>query len=127
SELMPKALSDKFPMIHTYSAKGITDPTAYAKLDITELGFHAMIISSQGMYFIDPAFIGNTGLYISYDRKNSVATNMFICEAENTVVREGKNINNHSVERSAGTQLKTYRLAVACTGEYAAFFGGTQS
>jgi subtilisin-like proprotein convertase family protein len=127
SELMPKALSDKFPMIHTYSAKGINDPTAYAKIDITELGFHAMIISSHGWYFIDPAFIGNTNLYISYDRKNSVATNVFICETENTIIREGKNLNNHSVERSAGTQLKTYRLAVACTGEYAAFFGGTQS
>jgi hypothetical protein len=52
SPVVPKALTEKFPMIHTYTAIGIDDPSAYAKVDVTQLGFHAMIISSKGWFFI---------------------------------------------------------------------------
>lgn len=126
SSLLPKQLHNNFPMIQAYTAVGVDDPSSYAKLDVTQHGFHAMIISSRGWFFIDPAFIGNTSVYISYDRRFSQATSTFICETENELIRDGQRITpDYSVERSAGTQLKTYRLAVACTGEYASFFGGT--
>lgn len=72
SPVMEKGLADKFPDIRTFSGQGIDDPFATAKLDITPLGFHAMILSVSGSVFIDPFAIGDTYNYISYYKKISI-------------------------------------------------------
>lgn len=129
TSVMPKELADKFPMIRTFTAKGIDDSLAVARLDYTEWGFHAMIMTPNGWIFIDPVSIGNSSQYICYDRSNSIATRAFVCETMSEIERQ-QMIHQPTVidlYRSSGTILKTYRLALACTGEYAAFYGGTVS
>ncbi len=126
SNLMPDALKQLFPQIRTFTARGIDDPYAVAKLDYTAFGFHAMIMSPNGWVFIDPFYLGNSLDYICYDKKNSVRTVPFTCDA---IEQDLRAFDSHqftySVARTNGTQLKTYRLALACTGEYAAYYGGT--
>ncbi len=126
--LMPKNLADQFPSIRTFSAIGIDNPAAIAKLDYTEWGFHAMIMAPGSWVFIDPANQGNTSQYICYNRKDSRPSTSFYCEAMNSFYDQ--RITTPTPEillRTSGDSLKTYRLAVACTGEYAAFHGGTVS
>ena len=60
STLMPKQLMDNFPMIRAFSAKGIDDPTAIAKLDYTQWGFHAMILSERIEEAICPSHTGRS-------------------------------------------------------------------
>ena len=125
SPVMEPGLAAAYPFIKTYAAQGIDDPDATARLDITLFGFHSMILSPKGMMFIEPASLGNAGDYICYDKKHSRRRN-FSCEADPLTERE-EEIHSYSALRSSGTQLRTYRLALACTGEYAAFYGGTVS
>ncbi len=128
STLMPKQLMDNFPMIRAFTAKGIDDPTAIAKLDYTQWGFHAMILSAEGMVFIDPAVLGNTSDYISFYKKDSHRAQSYICETMDELESQRSIPQNPNlILLSSGATLKTYRLAVACTGEYAAFYGGTVS
>ncbi len=55
SPVMEPLLAARFPGIKTFTGQGIDDPTATIKIDLTELGFHAMIMSDiTGNIFIDP-------------------------------------------------------------------------
>lgn len=134
--VMAEALAAAFPDIKTFSVKGIDDPYASGKLDWNEFGFHGMIITMNGDFFIDPYCLNNTADYISY------YTSDFVKPLEQRIVEEAPQGSldlkggqkkdgvlleeNKSGSKSSsfpamciGSELRTYRFAVACTGEYA--------
>lgn len=126
-------LAAKFPETKTWSGHSLDDATATIRLDVTPWGFHAMILSANGDIFIDPFNMNTTQYYISYTRSNLIGNaNEHFCayDPEETwnkkQIEELKAISgNHDEARSVGDNLKTYSLALACTGEYATFYGGT--
>lgn len=124
SPVMAPALAAKHPYLKTYSGQGISNPTATVKIDVGPNGFHAMVLSSTGDVYIDPYFKNNTTYYQSYYSATYKPANSsaYVCKLE------AASTAGNEVQRTAagnGTQLKTYRIAIACTGEYAAFYGGT--
>ncbi|MEW6363768.1 MAG: putative Ig domain-containing protein [Acidobacteriota bacterium] len=127
SPIMEPPLAARFPEIRTYAAQGVDDATATARLDWTPAGFHAIIFSATGTAYVDPYRRGDTSHYISYRKRDFVAAGkQFACWAEG---RDETGWNWEGIDGPAlapsGTQLRTYRAAVACTGEYAAYHGGT--
>lgn len=119
---MEAGLAAQFPNIQTFTGQGITDPTAILKADITELGFHAMVLSDvNGSVFVDPYAQGTTSAYISYRkadfRKSGIYTELPPIPSTGGMRPAGT--SNILAGVCVGTQLRTYRLAVACTGEYA--------
>jgi len=129
--IMEPALANKFPEIRTYGGQGLDDKTATIKLDVTPAGFHAMVISVNGTYYIDPYFLNKVKYYICYTKEafyenvenESHTINCFL-EKEKSIEDEIAMLVSKGVKYS-GNQLRTYRLAVAATGEYTAFHGGT--
>lgn len=123
SPVAEAGLLQKYPGIQTYAGKGIDDPRASIRLDLTPSGFHAMILSTSGTVFIDPFAKGNTAYYTSYFKKDFQALNkQFVCEFEDKSLPEDP---THPLGRAFGDcQFRTYRLALAATGEYTAFHGG---
>ena len=116
-------LSSKFPTLKTFTGQGITDPTATIKLDWTEFGFHAMVLSSvTGSYFIDPYDVETKTNYISYYKIDFKKAERFL---EIEPIKKAKkkaaitHADNVQAGECVGVQLRTYRLAVACTNEYA--------
>ena len=64
--IMESELATKYPMMHAYAGVGLDDPTATLRLDVTQHGFHAMVISARnGSAYIDPYAKGDTEHYIS--------------------------------------------------------------
>ncbi len=120
---MEPALAAKFPEIKTYSGQGITDPTATLKMDWTSFGFHAMVLSPvSGSIFIDPYALGNTADYISYFKKDLPKTAGYFELAPRQVKALAGRAQSPAYSLAApcrGTQLFQYRLAIACTHEYA--------
>ena len=127
---MEPGLAARYATIKTYTGQGITDPTATIKIDWTEAGFHAMILSPiTTSIFIDPYAQGNKLFYITYFKKDYRKTGTFIelppikySNSDET----GRTTDIQSTQ-CIGTQLRTYRLAVACTGEYAVAATGVAS
>jgi hypothetical protein len=66
SPIMEAGLAAKHPELRTYSGKGIDDPRASMRMDITPLGLHASIRSPNGAWYIDPHHQRDDSLYLSY-------------------------------------------------------------
>ena len=120
--VMEAPLAAAYPQIKTYSVKGIDDIYANGKIDLTEFGFHGMIRSTYGDIFIDPYARGNTSDYVSYythDFKKDPAHMLpEIGVLDNPEYKKDMSVQSPPAT-CVGANLRTYRLAVACTGEYA--------
>lgn len=133
--LMEPGLAAEFPTFRTYRGQGIDDPTATLAADVTSLGFHAQVLSPNGSWYIDPYFHLDTSVYASYFRSDMTAPALpqdAIDEIGSAAAAAalgdrhgGEDDDGAPVLNRSGTQLRTYRLANAATGEYTAFWGGT--
>jgi hypothetical protein len=122
SSIQESPLAAKFPEIRTFAGQGIDDPYATIRFDYNPyFGFSAQILSPTGRSFIDPYARGDVNKYISYYARNVVRTAAFDCYFEDVLERDMPQIE---AGPCLGTQLRTYRLAFSCTGEFAQIVGG---
>jgi len=122
--MMEVDLAKQFPETKTFNIKGVDDLYATGKISVTELGFHAMVLTINGDYFIEPYNLTDKNLYISFYKSDFKSNNLFECFPDEQNILQD-NGNDPDLIMSTGEQLRTYRLACAATGEYTAFFGGT--
>ncbi len=126
--VMHEDLQRKFPNIKSYIGYGIDDPTAYARFGISSSGFHGMVLSSKHPTgYIDVYEKGDTKHYISYfkDDFHKKERGAFHCgTADDFSVPE---LDAQLATRGGDCLIRKYRLALACTGEYGQFHGGTKA
>lgn len=68
SPIMEEGLAAKHPEIKTYRGKGVDDPNATLRMDITPLGLHASVRSPNGGWYVDPYYKNDTSVYAAYGR-----------------------------------------------------------
>ena len=132
SPIMAPELAARFPEITTYAGQGLDDPTATTRFDWTPTGFHAIVFGLSGTIYIDPYSRNDTAHYISYYKRDFVAdsSKRFVetmpIDADAAALQgELAGLVGQGVLPPTGSQLRTYRLAMAATGEYTTFHGGT--
>ena len=128
SPLMEPRLAAMFPEIKTYRGQGLDDPTATTRFDVTPAGFHAIVLSAHGTVIIEPAKGGRAGQYVSYDQRNAPrntgSSHCLLSNARQAVGQPRLRSFAAALPAATGATLRTYRLAVAATGEYAQTYGG---
>jgi hypothetical protein len=129
SQVMAPELAARYPQIRTYAGRGLDDPTAMVRFDLTQRGFHAMILSARHpTVFIEPD-AGPDGAYLCYYRSEIRSAGVpFACEsidADGTTTRIDDLVTQGFGQGEVGEELRVYRTAIAATGEYTRFHGGT--
>jgi hypothetical protein len=128
SPIMEEALSAEFPEIRTFRGQGIDDPAATLRFDWTPRGLHAMVLRAGSTLFIDPRTAGDTAHYVAYYKKDYRRRLQpdFRCGVSGERIAPESRGGPIGTE-APGSTLQVYRLALAATGEYTAFHGGTVS
>lgn len=121
--IMEKGLADRYPDIKSYVALGIDNPTVKLRFSVTLFGLHVMSLSGdEGTYYID-TYTKDLNNYIVYSRKNLHAVRTFACHFQDNheeIAELNKSVLDNQIFATDG-KFRQYRLAMACTIEYAAF------
>lgn len=124
--LLHPNLATQFPEIQTFEGYRIGG-YGYIRFDITYQGFHALIFTEEGQIYIDPYRQNDQENYICYAKKHFLTNKKMQCEIvdDDGQAEHIRQWLRENTARPSGTRLLTYRAAVATTGEYTAFHGGT--
>lgn len=125
SPVLSPELSAQYPDWKTYQAYGVDDPAATARLGWTLNGFHATVWSPKGTYQVDPYQLHDVDNYIVYFKRDVARRHEFHCDFDEQLFKGGEPTMDFLIapEFSHGTAIRSYRLAIAATGEYTAVFG----
>lgn len=131
--IMERDLATRFPEISTFTGRSLDRPGSTLKMDITPHGLHAMILALDGdPIYIDPFAYGDRRHYIVYRKsafRKTLPESFSYCsyeqvnDLEEQARRSEEWIEEMGPDRAGDCQLRTYRLALACTGEYANYHG----
>ncbi len=123
--MMESDLTDQYPEIKTGYGVSTGKDQATIRFDWTYRGFHALVRTSEETVFIDPFSLGDKSNYVSYFKKDYPAPEtLFECHVEAPSVED---ISLSPVEKSGDCVFRSYRLAMATTGEYSNFHGANNS
>lgn len=119
-------LRARYPQIKSYVGKGITDPTAYLRFSLSPQGIQTMILrADRGAEFIEP-YTTDGSVYVMFDSATRMKNHLpFTCSTTDQRLHQEVLNRTANVELANNQVFRTYRLALSCTGEYGAYFGGT--
>lgn len=125
--VMHPDLAVRYPYMRSFAGWSKTDGTAYLRCGFTQKGFHAMILSAQhSTVYIDAYAVGDDLHYISYYKKDYPNPHQFECLVTESEAKVGIETDSPKSLSAGDCQHRNYALALACTGEYATFHGGTK-
>jgi hypothetical protein len=128
SPLLAPALAARFPEIRTYRGWGIDDPSTTVRFTRTSGGLHAHVRAATSSFHVAPVARGDATTHASYDWREAVAgADDFECAVDRPGGGAHVALSRSQAAAAAPftVPIRTYRLAVAATGEYTQFHGGT--
>ncbi|MCP4494057.1 MAG: hypothetical protein GY820_43150 [Gammaproteobacteria bacterium] len=121
SSIMADALAAKYPQIKSYKVRGIDDPGASGRVDISPAGFRGMVFTSQGRILIDPVS-GGSQHYMSRSVEDIETGASFSCSTGNLNLSTSVPTSNKISYRIEGGLLE-FDLALSTTQEYVRAIG----
>ncbi len=123
ASILAPELQIQVPNIRSYIGVSVTNPSNVIRFSVTPRGLHTMLLSSEkGTQYIDP-YTENSNVYLTYSRSDISQENRnFECSVEDEGLQvEGSDVNLDSFRNANDGQIRNFRLALACTTEYAQF------
>ncbi|VXB38953.1 conserved hypothetical protein [Flavobacterium sp. 9AF] len=120
----------KFPEIKSYAGQGVSNPSNTIRFSISPYnGISALIRSGseQRTYIIDPISEDYKTIIVFDRAKSKKADGDFICSTDEAVRKFGnpKGVLDNTNRDADDSNLRVFRMAQSCTGEYANYFGAT--
>ncbi len=121
--VLSPALSEKYPQLKSYAGQALDGSKRRVRFSISHKGIQSMVVAPNeaGASFMQKK---PDGKYVLYSRKdNAKAYNDFICSTGEGFEQELHNLASKPLV--AAQELRKFRLAVAASGGYTSFHGGT--
>ncbi len=131
SPIMEAGLAAKYPHIRSYRAYSMENPKNRARFTVGAKGLSASIMTDKGDVYIDPYAIGETNYYISYYIKHDQTGYElnFSCGTQDAIGESHHDqefLDELQLSLKSGSEsveLRRYRIAISCTGEWGAVQG----
>lgn len=124
ASIMEEALQKRFKTLKSFKGVSLNNSSKTIRFSLTNLGLHAMIFGGEyGTVFIDPETRSKTE-YIVYNRNQLPVIEPFECTFDDINEKQLNQIDDteqFKAENADDGNLRTYRLAIATTGEYSQF------
>ncbi|MBP6680215.1 MAG: proprotein convertase P-domain-containing protein [Saprospiraceae bacterium] len=123
-DMMEAFLAAQFPEMKTFRGISVSNPYRSIRIDWTINGFRAIISDLDGKTYIDPYQRNDLATRVVYYANSFMSQSAWTCG----MIEEEDPINDDEItqQRMFGDcQFRSYRLAIATTGEYSNFFGAT--
>jgi subtilisin-like proprotein convertase family protein len=116
------ALQAQYPNIRSYAGTSLKNRSDILRLSVGTTGINTMVLRvGKEDEFMEP-YSDDLKIYAIYNRTKEKGNSHFHCSTDDEKIVASVNAN--LAGRSSNPQLLTFRLALSCTGEYGAFFGG---
>lgn len=118
---MEPALAARYPQLRTYAGRVPGQPALGARLTQTPAGLQVYLLTPQGEAFVAPV-AGARGLYRSFSAPSEATAPLRCLATDAQLLPRGPRAAANPARGLAaaqGNELRTFRLALACTGEYA--------
>nr|WP_243435818.1 zinc-dependent metalloprotease family protein [Acanthopleuribacter pedis] len=126
SPVMAPELAMRYPEISSYRGYSADDPGITMRCDLSPKGFSATILSPEGAVFIKPMLRYDDRVSMVYARRDLfIDKSGFRCEQRGMARWRAQRDIFRGRSMPIQNELLTYRLAIAATGEYTQFHGGT--
>ena len=115
-------LAQKYPNIKSYKGRSTLNDGKRIRFSVSHKGIHSMMssVGNGGSVFMEKE---PKGKYILYNAKDRAAKEAFVCKTSPEMADMGNSLSARLVNDQV---LRKFRLAVAASGEYTAFHGGTK-
>ena len=132
--VMVKELADQY-QLGSYVGTSVSDPGKYLRFSLSPTNFQSMIIDNGNYEFID-VLQNNKTVYLVHSKTAPAGGKSFNCSTAedpaavaqiSEMLKKGNHFSNQPSDFSKNSDRKyrTMRLALAVTGEYTTFHGGT--
>lgn len=114
------------PEIATYYGESVDGKSAKIYFSLSPLGLSSMQLRlGKEAVFIEP-YDNNNSTYVVYKKSDKgISKNKFECATSAKSSTDGLKMGK--ILSADDGLLRTYRLALSCTGEYTQYFGGTKA
>ena len=110
------------PDIRAYAGRSLQDKYAILRMSISPQGIQTMVFRTDTKNeFMEP-YSADGKVYAIYN--SSSRKSGFTCRTEDNGISESVRKEIANTQRSSNSELLTFKLALACTGEYGTAFGG---
>ena len=120
-------LQSQFPEIRSYAGVGLDDKNATVRFSIAPNGVQSMVFrGNKSNEFMEP-YSEDGKYYAVFNSSRTKGSNGFTCYTDDQpLIQTAEQIAaGKNALRSNTGQLKTMRLALSCTAEYANYFGAS--
>lgn len=119
TSVLSPGLAARYPQISSYKGVSLEHPGRQIHFSMDPSGFHGMIREPGSTWYLNPETYGSDEVYLA--NKSQFPISDYQCLTEDKIVSEvakGSAIQQRLVNDAS---LRTFRLALACTGEYAVY------